>query len=138
MGKRINEAMLSIALHSQDYGLSPAYQLPKRFILRQVGKIPEWLDLYQTMAIFRELGKTEWEALLAYFFLAKIEDAEAKGEDEADIPGLFANDYFDRRDKKVTKEQVYDHLIRFFTVVEETDDIIYLTFNIKDDANNAA
>ena len=138
MGKRINEAMLSIALHSQDYGLSPAYQLPKRFILRQVGKIPEWLDLYQTMAIFRELGKTEWEALLAYFFLTKIEDAEAKGEDEADITGLFANDYFDRRDKKVTKEQVYDHLIRFFTVVEETDDIIYLTFNIKDDANNAA
>ena len=133
MGKRIDETMLSIALHSQDYGLSPAYQLPKKFILQKVSKIPDWLDLYQTMALFRELGKTEWEALLAFYFLTKIEDAEAKGEDEVDITGLFAYDYMDRRDKKVTKEQVYNHLIRFFTVVEGTDDTVYLTFNIKED-----
>jgi len=128
MGKRINEVTLSIALSSNDFGLSPAYTLPKKFVLREVNKIPDWLDLYQTMTRFRELGKTEWEAILAYYFLNAIEQAEEKSENEADITGLFANDYFDRRNKKVTKEQVYDHLIRNFTLVEETDDIVYLTF----------
>jgi hypothetical protein len=130
MGKRICETTLAAVLHSKDFGISPAYELPKRYILRQIDRIPKWLDLYQVMARFRELGKTEWEALLAYYFLNKIEEAEEKGENEADITGLFANDYSDVRGKKATKERVYEHVIGNFTQVEETDDTIYLTFNI--------
>jgi hypothetical protein len=132
MAKRIDEFLLSVALRSQDYRISPEYQLPKRFILQQVSKIPARIDLYTTMALFRGLGKTEWEVLLAYIFLDNIEEAEAKGEDEVDITNLFARDYSDQSGRNATKEQVYEHLIRYFTVSEETDSTIYLTFNIKE------
>jgi len=127
---RIDQTLLSVALSSNDYGCSPPYELPKSYVLREVSSIPEWLNLYQTMGNFRNLGKTEWEALLATIFLSAIEEAEKEGKEEVDITRLFQHDYFDRREKKATKERVTEHLMRFFTKVEETEDTIYLTFNV--------
>ena len=130
MGKRINDNMLGLALRSGDYAISPRYELPKRYILKDVDAIPEWVDLYQVMSRFMQLGKTEWEALLAFLFLDIIEAAEENGENEADITGLFANDYSDRKGRKVTKEQVYDHLIKNFTITDETNEEVYLIFKV--------
>ena len=128
---RIDERLLNIALHSEDFAISPPYELPKRYILRKVDEIPEWLDLRHTMSCFRELGKTEWEVLLAMFFLTAIEDAEQEGKTEADITRLFQHDYMDRRERKVSKERVTEHLMPWFTKDEETEDTVYLTFNLK-------
>jgi len=127
---RIDQTLLNVALSSKDFGISPPYELPKKYVLREVSNIPEWLGLYQTMANFRNLGKTEWEALLAMVFLTAIEEAEKEGKEEADITRLFQHDYSDRGEKKASKEKVTEHLMPFFTKVEETEDTIYLTFNV--------
>lgn len=134
MGTRINETLFTTALHSGDYGISPPYALPKKYVLRKANEIPEYLDLYTMMATWRELGKTEWEVLLSWVFLSAIEEAEKENQEEADITRLFQHDYFDRGTKTASKEKVMEHIMPWFTTVEETEDTIYLTFNLTPEA----
>jgi len=116
---RIDETLLNIALHSNDFRVSPPYELLKRYVLRKVNEIPEWIDLRYTMACFRELGKSEWEVLLAMVFLTAIEEAEQEGKTETDITRLFQHDYTDKRERKASKERVTEHLMPWFTMFKK-------------------
>ena len=79
---------------------------------------------------WRGTGHSEWEALLGAWFIQAVLDALENDADESDITHMFNRDFLASRNRVFTKEQVYDHLIKWFDIVEETEDTIKLRIHI--------
>ena len=75
-------------------------------------------------------GFIGWEYELAGIFLSKVHESIRKHEKYADITLLFERDLFGAEHGTFTKEQIYNHLIKWFEFVEKTDNCIKLKCNI--------
>ena len=103
----------------------------KKVILVNPKDCEEKITLSSMMAAWRGTGHTEWEAILAGLFVNAVVEALSKDEEEADITNLFNRDYKAAGDRIFTKEQVYDHLINWFDIVEETETTLKLKLRIE-------
>ena len=102
----------------------------KKVILVNPKACDEKITLSSMMAAWRGTGHTEWEAILAGLFVNAVVEALSKDEEEADITNLFNRDYKAAGGRRFTKEQVYDHLINWFDIVEETETTLKLKLRI--------
>ena len=121
---------LGLYLMSQDYGWTDPDQTHKKVILTNVEDCREKLHFMSLMSAWRETGHSEWEALMSGWFVQAVIDALEAGETEADITHIFNRDYLAYGNKTFTQQQVYDHLIPWFDIVEETDDVLKLRLHI--------
>ncbi len=103
----------------------------KKVILVNPKDCEKKITLSSMMAAWRGTGLSEWEAILAGLFVYAVVEAVNKDEEEADITNLFNRDYKAAGDRIFTKEQVYDHLIKWFDIVEETETTLKLKLRIE-------
>lgn len=121
---------LRFLLMSHNYGWETKEENTKKVILVNPKDCEERISLIRVMAAWRGTGHTEWEAILAGLFVNAVVEALSKDEEEADITNVFNRDYKAAGGRSFTKEQVYDHLINWFDIVEETETILKLKFRI--------
>lgn len=122
--------MLSLFLASQDYGWTDPDETHKKVILTNPADCKDKITLFGLVSAWRETGHSEWEALLAGWFIDAVLKAITNGESEADITHLFNRDFLARNGRTFTAQQVYDHIIKWFDIVEETDDVLKLKIHI--------
>lgn len=102
----------------------------KKVILVNPKACEEKITLTSMMAVWRGTGHSEWEAILAGLFVNAVVEALSKDEEEADITNLFNRDYKAAGGRRFTKEQVYDHLIKWFDIVKESKTTLKLKLRI--------
>lgn len=122
-----DEAAVEFFLRGHDYGWEERTAPKKRVILTN----PEALEELSVMAFVKAFGATghvEWEVLLASWLLNASGKAIAEKE-ECDITDVFNTTFTASRNRKFTKEQVYKHIIDFFTIEEETENTLKLSLN---------
>ncbi len=120
---------LDIFLRSDDYGWSKP-ETRKKVVLTNPDECKEKISLKGMISLWRGTGHTEWEALLGAAFIQAVIDALENEADEADITNLFNRDFLASGNRVFTQEQVYNHLIKWFDIVEETDEILKLQIHI--------
>lgn len=121
---------LGIFLSSRDYGWNTPDESHKKVILTNPRDCKEKICLMGMVSAWRGTGHSEWEALLGGWFIQAVLDALENDADEADITHLFNRDLLASNDRIFTKDQVYDHLIKWFDIVEETEDTLKLRIHI--------
>ena len=121
---------LGILLSSRDYGWTTPDKSHKKVVLTNPRECKEKICLMGMIFAWRGTGHSEWEALLGAWFIQAVLDALENDADESDITHLFNRDFLASRNRVFTKEQVYDHLIKWFDIVEETEDTIKLRIHI--------
>lgn len=102
----------------------------KKVILVNPKDCEEKISLTSMMAVWRGTGHSEWEAILAGLFVSAVVEALSKDEEEADITNVFNRDYKAAGGRLFTKEQVYDHLIKWFDIVEESETTLRVKLRI--------
>ena len=122
--------ILKIALASRDYGWSDPDETHKKVVLTNPEDCKEKISVFGMMSAWRGTGHYEWEALLGGWFVQAVINAIENESPEADITHLFNRDLLASRNKKFNQRQVYDHLIKWFDVVEETDEVLKLRIHI--------
>lgn len=121
---------LGIFLMSRDYGWTEPDESHKKVILTNPLDCKEKICLMGMVSAWRGTGHSEWEAILGGWFIQAVIDAIENESHEADITHLFNRDFLASRDRKFTQQQVYDHLIKWFDVVEETDEVLKVRIHI--------
>lgn len=121
---------LWIFLSSRDYGWNTSDESHKKVILTNPRDCKEKISLMGMVSAWRGTGHSEWEALLGAWFIQAVLDALENDADEADITHMFNRDLLASNDRIFTKDQVYDHLIKWFDIVEETKDTMKLRIHI--------
>ena len=121
---------LDIILMSRDYGWTDPDKSHKRVVLTNPLDCKEKICLMGMVSKWSGTGHSEWEAILGGWFILSIIDAIENGKDEADITNLFNHDLLASRDRVFTKQQVYNHLIKWFDIVEETENTLKLRIHI--------
>lgn len=121
---------LGIFLRSKDYGWSEPDETHKMVVLTNPAECKEKISLMGMMSAWKGTGHGEWEAILGAWFIEAVLEALENESDEADITHLFNRDFFAFHNKEFTQEQVYNHLIKWFDIVEETDEIQKLRIHI--------
>lgn len=122
--------ILEIALDGQVYGWSEPDETHKKVVLVNPEECKEKISVWGMMLVWSGTGHSEWEAILSGWFVQAVIDAIENESPEADITRLFNRDFSASYDRKFTQQQVYDHLIKWFDVVEETDEVLKLRFHI--------
>lgn len=112
---------LGILLASRDYGWTKPDESHKKVILTNPLDCKEKICLMGMISAWRGTGHSEWEAILAGLFIQAVLDAIEKNVNEADITDLFNRDFIASHDRVFTQAQVYNHLIKWFDIVDETD-----------------
>lgn len=119
-------SILDNALSTENYGW---YIKPfKKVILTNPRECENKITVLGLVSEWKNTGHSEWEYLLAGWFIQSILEAKKNGLEQADITGLFNKDFLARKSLFFTKEQVYQHLIPYFKVVKETDDQLDLEY----------
>lgn len=121
---------LEIFLLSNDYGWSEPDETHKKVVLTNPDACKEKISLMGMVSAWSGTGHSEWEAILGAWFIQAVIDAIENESHEADITHLFNRNLLASRDRVFTQEQVYNHLIKWFDIVEETDKIIKLRIHI--------
>lgn len=122
---------LRFLLMSRNFAWKTREEENKKVILVNPKDCEEKITLSSMMAAWRGTGLSEWEAILAGLFVHAVVEAVNKDEEEADITNLFNRDYKAAGDRIFTKEQVYDHLIKWFDIVEETEKTLKVKLRIE-------
>lgn len=117
-------------LMSRDYGWTEPDESHKKVILTNPNACKEKISLMGMVSAWRGTGHGEWEAILGGWFVQAVIEAIENDAEEADITHLFNRDFLASRDRVFTKQQVYDHLIKWFDIVEETEDTLKLRIHI--------
>lgn len=124
---------LNFALSNRDYGWEPYVEI-KKFILTN----PEEAQKVQYMAwvsAFRGTGHAEWEFLMAAWMINAIRESLETG-DECNISRVFNTEFLasprnEGEDyRRLKPEAVYKHIIKYFTIEEESGDVVVLTANV--------
>ncbi len=119
-------SILDTVLCTQDYGW---YTKPsKKVILTNPKECENKITVLGLVNEWKNTGHSEWEFLLAGWFVKCVLEALKNKSEEADITVLFNKDFLARKSLFFTKEQVYEHLIPYFNVIKETDDELRLEF----------
>ena len=121
---------LGLCLRSNDYGWSDPDETHKKVVLTNPDECKEKISLMGMISAWRGTGHSEWEAILGAWFIQAVIDAIENESHEADITHLFNRDFLASRDRKFTQQQVYEHLIKWFDIVEETDELLKLRIHI--------
>lgn len=119
---------IGIILWEQDYGwnIKPF----KKVTLVNPKDCENKIDLMGLVAIWRGTGHSEWEFLLAYWFIDAVLKALRSCEDEADISMMFDRDFTASNDRIFTQEEVHKHILPWFETVSDTEDELKLKFKI--------
>lgn len=120
--------MIGIILWEQDYGwnIKPF----KKVTLVNPKDCENRIDLMGLVAIWRGTGHSEWEFLLAYWFIKAVLEALNNGEDEADISMMFDRDFTASNNRILKQEKVHKHILPYFEKVSNTEDELKLKFKI--------
>ena len=121
---------LRIFLRSNDYGWTEPDKSHKKVILINPLDCKEKICLKGMVSAWRGTGHSEWEAILGVWFIQAVLSAIEKNANEADITRLFNHDLLASNDRVFTQEQVYNHLIRWFDIIEETDEVLKVKIHI--------
>lgn len=121
---------LGIFLMGNDYGWKIHKENQRKVILTNPLDCKEKISLMGLTSVWRGTGHSEWEALLSWCFIKAVVDAIEHNKTEADITNLFNRDFLASGNRVFTQEQVYSHLIKWFDIIEETDDTLKLKFHI--------
>jgi hypothetical protein len=122
--------MLNIALRGGDYGWTEPVQLPKKYVLVDLEAYREKVNVFGLVSAWRQTGHSEWEYLMAGYFISHLLKAYEVGVNETEITGLFDRDYLASGDRVFTKEQVITHVMPSFTKVNEDEENVYLRLNV--------
>ena len=120
--------ILDVALRSKDFGWD-SKPLTKKYILTNVKECENRVNVMGLVSAWRGTGHSEWEYLLAGVFMGIVLEALEKGEEQADITILFSRDLLASGGRKFEQEDVYNHLIKSFNIVDENDDEVYLVLS---------
>ena len=116
-------------LKSGDYGWNMPDKNHKKVLLVNPKDCERKITLMGLVKAWRGTGHSEWEAILANWFIVAV--VTAIDEDtEADLTNMFNRDFLASRDRVFTKQQVFDHLIKWFEIVSEDDETLELRFKI--------
>lgn len=116
---------LGFVLHGHDYGWTEPLSSRKYFLTNPADALK--VELIQYASAFRGSGHSEWEYLWGFFL--KKASSETESGNRADISVVFNRDWLATRDRRFTMEQTWNHLKKWFTIEEETDDEVVLTLN---------
>lgn len=119
--------VLPIVLRSGDYYWSERISHKKVILCNP--KDCDKLTIWTVVSAWGGTGHLEWDFLLAGWFINAIQTA-LEAETEADISMLFCRDLFARNDKVYTSEQVYEHLLPSFEIIEENEKELRLNLKI--------
>lgn len=117
-------------LKSKDYGWTEPDESHKKVILTNPLDCREKICLKEIVFAWHGTGHFEWEAILGGWFIQAVLDAIEKNVNEADITHLFNRDFLASCNLVFTQTQVYNHLIKWFDIVEETDEVLKVRFHI--------
>lgn len=125
---------LGIALRSDDYGWEERQEPQKKVILTNPEEL-HGVELAQLVSLFRGTGHSEWEFIMSAWMIDAIGKSIDTGE-PCDITIIFNTSFLASPRKKgedyrrFTKEQVYNHIIKFFNIEEETDTTLRLSSKV--------
>ena len=88
------------------------------------------ITVMDMVSTWRGTGHFEWELLLGAWFVQSVVEAIDQNDNEAEITHMFNRDFLASGDRIFTQAQVYEHLIKWFDVVEETDETLKLKIHI--------
>ena len=150
--EKVNEKELDIKVPKKeendskayDYGLDDLYRIAgrllwcckeskeksKKVILTNPWDCRNKINLKGMIAKWKGTGHIEWEFILAGLFIHDVVNAIENDDQEADLTFMFNLDFHDKNGNTFTAQQVYDHLIKSFTIVDETDTELKLKFCI--------
>lgn len=127
---REDDIALNAGLRSNDYGWK---EKPfKKVILLNVSDCQR-ISLTKLMKMWSRTGHVEWEYLLVGWFLMQVDEAVKEGQDEADITILFSRELSASRDRVFSQQDIYNHLIKWFDICEDTDDVLKLALHVADE-----
>lgn len=127
--------IFNFIVRGQDYGWDEKPEPKKRVILTN----PEVLKdkgIQGYAKMLEGTGHTEWEYIMGSWMLDAVEEALASGK-ECDITRIFNTDFLantadDGRSHfcRFTRENVYNHLISLFTIMEDSEDVLKISINV--------
>ena len=121
---------VELFLISKDYGWSEPDKNHKKVILTNALDCKGKICFSGMVSAWLGTGHVEWEALLASWFVEAVVKAIEENVNEADITNLFNRDFWAYGNRFFTQDQVYNHLIKWFDVVEEDQEVVKLKFHI--------
>lgn len=113
----------NVLLASGDFGWEPK-TVKKTVILANTDKCADKLTLVGMIAQWHGTGHSEWECLLAVWFIEAVKEA-VKAKECADITILFNRD-LTSGSAKMTQKEIARHLAPHFKKVAEIDNTLYV------------
>lgn len=120
---------LGFFLRSEDYGWSDPKPF-KKVTLVNLKECEDKISLMGLVSAWRGTGHSEWEFLLAGWFIHAVIEAQKNESTEADISMLFDRDLLARNDRIFTQKQIYAHLIPWFEIIEENANELKLRLKV--------
>lgn len=121
---------MNMVLCSHNYGWSNPKPC-KKVILTNPKECEGNITLDELVRDWQNTGHKEWEYILAGWFIHAVIDAIKENQEEADITRLFNRDFYTRdSDLVFTQEDVYNHLIPSFDIIDENDSELRVKFKL--------
>ena len=115
---------------SQDYGWDGIDARHRPVILTNVRECEGRVTALALVSAFRGTGQVEWEYFLASVLIYAAIDALASGSDTADITNMFNRDLLASRGRVFTQQQLFEHVIKWFVVEEDSEDCLRLRLRV--------
>ena len=117
--------LLTVALHSQDYGWETVEMRRKVYLLNHE-RLQNAL-LGGLAACLNGTNHYEWEVLLAAWICYAVDEAIEAGDEVADLTPIFSRDLTASRRRVLKREEVESLLLaRLFEVVREEDEVLWV------------
>ena len=107
-------------LRSNDYSWTSKNS--KKVILVNVKECKNRVNVLNLCSLWRGTGHSEWEVLLADWFVEAVLEALKSNKSDADITCLFNKDLKASGGRIFSQEDVYYHIIPSFQIVENNED----------------
>ena len=120
--------VLNYEMMSKDISFEDINKNPRRVLIVNP-KDAVNLRLMDYATALQGTGHTEWEYMLAFLLVNSIRSAAAVG-DEADVSEMFDRSYTAKGKKKMTANQILDHCMKIFTVVEDSPEVLKLRIKV--------
>ena len=120
--------VLNYEMMSKDINFEDINNNPRRVVIVNP-KDAINLKLMDYANALQGTGHSEWEYMLAFLLVNSIREAATVG-NEADISRMFDRSYTASGKKKMTAEQILDHCMKIFTVVEDNSEVLKLKIKV--------
>lgn len=112
-----------------DFDFTFPDKLQKDVILTNPRDLKDNVTVMGLALAWHGTGHMDWEIILAGWFVNAVVKAIEDGDDEVDITYMFNQDLLASNGRVLKKEQIYNHLIKWFDVVKETPEEVRLRFH---------